>query len=71
MRLAQTDLVWNPSEFSLFVLVPLRYAHSRGLLVDCTECATRARWSCDDTGLVGISLVQVVLSVLRVGKQRL
>ena len=29
------------------------------------------RWSCDDTGLVGISLVQVVLSVLRVGKQRL
>ena len=27
------------------------------------------RWSCDDTGLVGISLVQVVLSVLRVGKQ--
>ena len=29
------------------------------------------RWSCDDTGLAGISLVQVVLSVLRVGKQRL
>jgi len=29
----------------------------------------RVRWSCDDTGLVGISLVQVVLSVLRVGKQ--
>ena len=29
------------------------------------------RWSCDDTGLFGISLVQVVLSVLRVGKQRL
>ena len=26
------------------------------------------RWSCDDTGLVGISLVQVVLSVLRGGK---